>query len=110
GAEFFEAGVEVFSRLAEQRVVGVAERADGVADLLQSGSGGTGERGVKSLGVVRRFAVAVGARDDEQIFFRRERSRRRLSHVDDRGREATFAGFLRGFFREAFSGAGLGTE
>ena len=65
---------------------------------------------MQRLGVVGGLAVAVGAGDEQEVFFGREFGQIGLRQVEDGGGEAAFSGFLGGFFRESLGGAGLGTE
>ena len=65
---------------------------------------------MEGLGAVGRLAVAEGADDYEEVFFRNEFREIGLGHVEDRGGETAFAGLFGGFFGEAFGGAGLRAE
>src|SRR5690606_30214700 len=106
-AVFGDGGVEVFGALVEEGVVGVAESADGVA---HAGEGGRAveQGGVQGLGVVRRFAVAVGAGGGEHVVGGGGVLGGGCGHGEEGGGEAALAGFLGGLFGEALGGAGLG--
>ena len=73
-------------------------------------SGIAAQGGVERLGVVGRFAFAVGARDHEHVFFRGEFGGVGLRHVENRRGKTAFAGFFRGFFGESLRRAGLRSE
>ena len=110
GTETLQPGVKVLAALAELDVVGVAERADREAHGGQRPVASGLERGVQGLGVVRRFAVAVGAGDDQDVLLGGQFGDVGLRHVEDGGGEAALAGFLGGFLGQTLGGAGLRAE
>ena len=106
-AEFLEALVADFPELAERRVVRVAEREDGVAEVRERRRGVGAEVVPKGLRVVGRVAVAVGAGDDEDVFLLGQIDGFILRHVHELGRKAALRRFLRRLFRQPLGGAGL---
>ena len=109
GSEGGEAFVEIVAALAESGVVGIAEGEDGIAERGKCRDVIRVEIGMEAGGVVRRFAIAVGGGDDEQVSEACEVVGAEFCHVSDYGLVAFGTEGFGEFFAEGFGVSGLGT-
>src|SRR5207249_1854228 len=67
GAQFFEPPIKILPALAKHRVIGIAQRQYGEFRMRQPRRVVAIEKFPKSLGVVRRIALSVGAGDEQEV-------------------------------------------
>ena len=111
GAQLFQARIEFARDPVEMRVAAVSETADAVVERRRQRRRVRGhQRGVKTPGIIGRFALTAGGCDDQQMLHGGQIGRRyRIQFGDTRVEAARFCKLAQ-VLGQRLSRAGLGSE